>query len=115
LENVGFVWSPEGSAFAWRALVLRTSAGEVDPIGIGRALEVLARVKGLDPSAGVTLCKAGLGWMVADAYSDRGLDGWFHYDDRDVPALASLTRPKDFPEALAALLAHLGVCEVVRG
>jgi hypothetical protein len=67
------------------ALVLRTSAGEVDPIGMARAREVLARI---EPK----------------------------------------TRPEDAPEAhvpriqsgdtpitmLAARLAYLGVCEVIR-
>ena len=94
---------------AARALVLRTASGEVDPIGMGRAREVLARVSGMDPSGGVAFRPASGGgrWWRLTNWDGR---------EKDYPrAPGSLPTVDDTPEALAAILAHLGVCEVVRG
>ena len=91
------------------ALVLRTIDGIVDPLGMGRAREVLARVSGMDPSGGVAFRPASGGgrWWRLTNWDGR---------EKDYPrAPGSLPTVDDTPEALAAILAHLGVCEVVRG
>lgn len=96
------------------ALVLRTADGTADPIGMARAREVLARVA---PSSareeGIAL---GVSFAPSE-HPDCG-PGWGIYTPWESTYLkyaGELTRPEDAPEALAAILAHLGVCEVIRG
>ena len=83
------------------ALLLVTSDGTPDPIGMARAREALARVVGLDPSDGVCFVRMRLepSWRVESRRS------------REIDALPNETAP----EALARLLAEHAGCEVIRG
>ena len=102
-----------------RALVLQMD-GIPDPSGLARALEVLARVEGLDPSGGVhwrPVHEEGtgiVGWRMETA-ADPPVYYWPDVSaggpsERTLPALAGVTDPV---LALAHVLAARAGCEVV--
>ena len=87
----------------WRinsvALLLVTSDGTPDPIGMARAREVLARSLGIIPVLGVAFGRWAGGWsMWAGPFGQS----WDALPDESAP------------EALARLLAEHAGCEVVR-